>query len=174
MKKLAFLLLILIVNGLFTYGQENGIAEFDLYGCWNFQSSKDGQRLEKKVNESCPEAGKRLLRMNSKIKFLAYNKCEFQAVIQDAVCPIIYKTVEGTWTYSDTSGIIEMYYPKNFKAEFWERVKEDYPELKTPDPRPYMRFKIVSSDESGMEIEQLRTTMVSVAKVVNSQRNGFI
>ena len=159
MKRLAILLLIFLANGHSVNGQENGITEFDIYGCWTFQSTKDGQRLEKRIDESCPGSDKRLLRKNSKIRFLAYNKCEFQAVIQDALCPIIYKTVVGTWTYSDTSGILEMYYPKNFKAEFWEKVKEDYPDLKIPNPRPYMRFKIVSSDESGMEIEKLRTTM---------------
>ncbi len=159
MKKSAFLLVIFLVNGLSTYGQENGITEFDLYGCWTFQRSKDGARLEKEVNRSCLKTDETLFRQNSKIRFMAHNKCEFQAVIQDAVCPIIYKTVEGTWTYSDTSGIIEMYYPRNFKAEFWEKVKEDYPELKIPNPRPYMRFEIISLDLKGMEIKKLRTKM---------------
>lgn len=137
-------------------GQEAEVSEFDLYGCWK----KKRIVIENGPNQwsyvSCEDADGPHVIENSSIVFNAYNKCEFQAVIQDAVCPILYKQVEGTWTYDQNAGIVTVYYPKDFQKEFFDTLKARRPELEIPNPRTYVKFKIVALENGILKIEKHR------------------
>ncbi|MCL5245648.1 hypothetical protein M4I21_07505 [Cellulophaga sp. 20_2_10] len=159
MRKLTFLLFIFLAVGPIANGQDKPILEYDLYGCWKLERNKKENGIKKRIYNSCEKSNRKIEVRNSEITLLAGNKCIFQAVIQDALCPVIYKTVEATWTYNSKSGIAEIFYPKNFKEEFWEKVKEEHPDLIIHNPRPYKRFKITFLDKNRMEIEKLSTTM---------------
>ncbi len=155
MKRWVSITLIFLLLGQFTYGQGNPITEFDLYGCWVLERYKRESGLKNSIYLLCQDAGRAPAVRNSAITFLSDNKCEFKAIIQDALCPIIYKTVEGTWTYDKKSRILEIYYPKDFKKEFWDKVKEDYPDIEIPNPMSKAKFRIVQLSENQLEVEKL-------------------
>jgi len=154
MKNLVFLPFVLLLFGNSAFGQNNTVSEFDLYGCWALERNKKENGLKKRIYRQCRESEGELVIRNSEIIFLAYNKCKFQAVIQDALCPVIYRTVEGTWKYDKKSGLVEIYYPKDFKKEFWDKVKEENPELKIPNPRLKTIFRIVGLENGNLKIEK--------------------
>ncbi|MCM4162397.1 MULTISPECIES: hypothetical protein [unclassified Arenibacter] len=147
MKSFSFLLVILLFAGNSTFGQENTISEFDLYGCWKMKLGTNENGIKKRTYISCGISEPKNSEKHSSIVFKAFNKCEFPAVIQDALCPLIYKNVEGTWKYDKKSGIVEIYYPKDFKKEFWDAVKEESPEAEIPNPRMKTKFKIVGFEK---------------------------
>ena len=154
MKSFSFLLVILLQVGNSTFGQDNTISEFDLYGCWKMELAKKENGIKKRTYISCEISENKNSVKHSGIVLKAYNKCEFPAVIQDAICPVIYKNVEGTWTYDKKSGIVEIYYPKDFKKEFWDAVKEEYPEMAIPNPRMITKYKRVGLENGQLEIEK--------------------
>ncbi len=141
------------------YGQDNTISEFDLYGCWKMVlvTKENGIKIWKYVPCDISETGNSMKQFG--IVFKAYNKCEFSALIQSALCPIIYESVEGTWTYDKKSGIVEVYYPKEFQKEFWDSVKERNPDLEIPNPRMKTKFKIVGFEDGKMEIEKMNANI---------------
>ena len=137
-----------------TFGQDNTISEFDLYGCWKLERATKENGTKKRTYISCDISKSGNLVKYSDIVFKACNKCEFPVVIQDAICPVNYKNVEGTWAFDKESGIVKVYYPMDFKKEFWEAVKEEYPEIEIPNPRMKTAFKIVELENGKLEIEK--------------------
>lgn len=154
MKSFYFLLVFLLLVGNSIFGQNDTISEFDLYGCWKMKLATKENGIKKWIYVPCDisETGNSIKQFG--IVFKAYNKCEFSATIQDALCPIIYERVEGSWTYDMKSGIVEVYYPKEFQKEFWDTLKEENPELEIPSPRMKTKFKIVGLEDGKMEIEK--------------------
>lgn len=154
MKSFFLLSVVLLLIENVTYGQDNAISEFDLHGCWTMERVTRENGPIKGTFVPCDLTdGKSALR-NTSIAFYASNKCVFPAVIQSAICPAIYRNVEGTWTYDKESGIVEVYYPKDFKKEVWDAVKEEHPELEIPNPRMKTKFKIVGLENGKLEIEK--------------------
>ena len=154
MQRLNFIFFTFLMVGLATHGQDNAISEFDLYGCWKMEFAEKENGIKKRTYVSCDISKLENSVKQSGIVFKAYNKCEFPVIIQDAICPVIYKNVEGTWTYDKKSGVVEVYFPKDFKKEFWDAVKEEYPEMEIPNPRMKTKFKIVGLENGKLEIEK--------------------
>ncbi|WP_339729985.1 hypothetical protein [Maribacter stanieri] len=169
MKRTVFISLVFIAFGLFVNGQEKPITEFDLYGCWVLEYDENGKIPKQKLLRRCEDANQKNTIFRSDFSLLAFNKSEFKVMSNHPMnCNgRMTNEIEGSWTFNEVSGIVEQFYPINYQAEFWEKVKEEYPEVEIPNPRPFRRFRIVSLDESGMEIEKLRTTMVTVAQAYN-------
>ncbi len=154
MKRLGFTFSIFLIVGLATHGQDNTISESDLYGCWTMERVTRENGPKKRTYTVCDSVDRKTIGKYRNIIFRAYNKCEFPAAIQDVVCPVIYQNVEGTWTYDEKSGIVEVFYPKDFKKEFWDAVKEEYPEMKIPNPRMKIKFRIVGLENGKLQIEK--------------------
>ncbi|UOY07792.1 hypothetical protein L0P88_04385 [Muricauda sp. SCSIO 64092] len=160
MRNFSFLPIVLLLFGNLTLGQDNSISEFDLYGCWIMERFTQENEPNKRVYISCGISDKQNTVKNSGIVFRAYNKCVFPVLIQDAICPILYKSVEGTWTYDKESGIVEVFYPKDFKKGFWDAVNKEQSELEIRNPRMKMKFKIVGLENGKLEIEKVTPDMV--------------
>ncbi|NHF61592.1 hypothetical protein FK220_019725 [Flavobacteriaceae bacterium TP-CH-4] len=155
MKRLAFIFLIFLAAGYSAHGQNKTITEFDLYGCWTLESNENGQPPQKWIYKSCEESDSKLAVRNSKIRFLAYSKCEFQEITpSQIICPGIWKTLEGTWSYDEVSGLVEIFYPENYMVEFWKKLKEEHPDLVIPNPRLKKKFRVVGLNDGQLEIEK--------------------
>ncbi len=159
MKRLTIISLIFLAVGLSARGQDNPISEFDLYGCWVLEFIDDGIISNKKIFKSCSEANQKNTIFRSDFSLLAYNKSEFKVMSDHPMnCNgRMTDKVEGTWTFDKNTGIVELFYPENHQAEFWDKLKEDHPELKIPNPRPHKKFKIVGLDKNGLELEIIKT-----------------
>ncbi|WP_090293701.1 hypothetical protein [Flagellimonas zhangzhouensis] len=154
MRSFFFLLtpLLMVINS--SFGQNLTVSEFDLYGCWKKEPITKENGIKQWIYVTCDisETGKSV--RQSDIVFKAYNKCEFLAVIQDALCPIVYQRVEGTWTYDEKSGIVEVFYPKDFQKEILDTFRESHPELEIPNPRLKTKFKILGIEDGKIKIEK--------------------
>lgn len=159
MKGYFYLPIAFFLFGNSTFGQANAISEFDLYGCWVMERVTKENGLMKRIYVACNSSEGENTVKHSDIVFSANNKCEYEAVIHDALYPIIYKNVEGTWTYDKESGIVAVYYPKDFMKEVWDAIKEEDPDMEIPNPRIKAKFKIVALQHGKLEIEKLFPTL---------------
>lgn len=160
MKRTVFILLIFIAFGLLVNGQEKPITEFDLYGCWALEFDENKKTPIKKIFRRCEDANQKNIIFRSDFSLLAFNKSEFKVMSNHPMnCNgRMTNEIEGSWVFTETSGIVELFYPEDYQAEFWKKVKEDYPDLEIPNPRPHSKFRIISMNKNGLEIEKLRTT----------------
>lgn len=160
MKRTVLISLIILVFGFSTNGQHKSITEFDLYGCWVLEYEENEKIPNTKVFRRCENANQKNLIFRSDFSLLAFNKSVFKVMSDHPLnCNgRMTNKIEGRWTFNEETGIVELFYPENYQAEFWEKAKEDYPDIEIPNPRPYKRFRIINLVEYGMEIEKLRTT----------------
>jgi len=142
--------------GLVTYGQDNPITKFDLYGCWIWERNTDGQPLEKRFYKRCEQSDSKLVMMSSEFSILAFNKAEIQTTTPFYCFGTI--AINGTWAFDSNSGILQLFYPKDYLVEMWEHLREARPELEIPNPPVHSTFRIIKIDNNSLEVEKIRTT----------------
>ncbi|WP_276166501.1 hypothetical protein [Zobellia alginiliquefaciens] len=156
MKKLAVIFLIFLTVGTTVNGQENPIAEFDLYGCWILERNEDGSRPRKLIYKRCEDSNPKLTIKSSEISLLAYNESEEQ-MLHPYICPVTY-TEKGTWEYDVKNGLIIMYRNKKVIKELKEKHPEEFAKFGSPKRLVSNKFRIVKLSKSRLEVEKLSTT----------------
>ncbi|WP_441823556.1 hypothetical protein [Maribacter spongiicola] len=156
MKKSAFVFLILVAFFLSANGQDKAITEFDLYGCWILERNEDGQRPQKRIYKRCEDSDSKLAIKSSKFSLLAFNKAEVQT--SSAIFCFGTVTENGTWTFDESNGIVQIDYMQVWLKEFKEQEPEEYAKFNSPEKFEWMKFKIVDLSENMLEVEKLRTT----------------
>ncbi|WP_282051445.1 hypothetical protein [Maribacter aquivivus] len=152
MRRRGLILLIFLAGGLSTRGQDNPISEFDLYGCWIWERSEN---MEKLIYKRCEKSDSKKTVRGSKFSLLAFNKSEVQ--IHGPVEPVSH-TENGTWNYSKTDTIVEIFYAQEWLKELKDKEPEEYATWGSPEKLTWLKFKIVKLTETQLEIKKLRTT----------------
>lgn len=152
MKKLVFIFLIFLAGDLLARVQDNLISGFDLYGCWIFERSENGERPEKWIYKRCEESDSKIAIRRSRISLLAFSKSEIQRD-SPVFCGTTY-TDEGTWSFDTTNEIVTIYYAQKFLEELKEKDPEEYTKFGSPERLEWTKFKVVGLSETQMEIEK--------------------
>jgi hypothetical protein len=148
------ILLVFLAGGLSTWGQDNSILKFDLYGCWIWERSEKTKKLTYKRCESSDS--KKTVRA-SKFSLLAFNKSEIQ--IHGPVEPVSH-TEYGTWNYSKTDSVVEIFYAQKWLRELKDKEPEGYAKWGSPEKLRWLKFKIIKLTENQLELKKLRTPKV--------------
>ncbi len=142
-----------LLFGLLSYGQDRPSSKDELLGCWYMEPNKKENGPFKRLYKSCDTSAMDYRLKYTRMTLFANGICEFKVTIQDALCPIQYQTIQGSWTYDTDSSILEIYYPKDFKKEFWDKVKVMHSDIEIPNPRLHKKFRILDLVKNQMVVE---------------------
>lgn len=156
MKRLVFISVVFLLVGLSAYGQDTAITEFDLYGCWTLERQENAQRPPTPIYKRCEDAHSKKVRKVSEISLLEFGKSEFQ--VSSQIFCFITDSIEGTWKFDSENRILKLYYPENYMLEFWEHVKEEYPEIEIPKQMLHAKYEVIGLVENQLELKKLRRT----------------
>lgn len=164
MRGIALVFLIFVAGGLFTHGQDNPIPEFDLYGCWIRECVEKNEKTEKLTYKRCEKSDSKKTLEGTKFSLLAFNKSEVQ--IHGPIEPVSH-TENGTWNYTKTDTIVEIFYAQEWLKELKEKDPEEYVKWGSPEKLTWLKFKIAKLTENQLEIKKLRTTRAIANRAVN-------
>lgn len=155
MRLLYHFLLIISSITLSASAQERSISEYDLYGCWIMERAEKGQQPDQLYYSPCDSSNPDLRIKSSQMELQAYNQCEFQALIFSPMnCNGRTETLQGTWSYDENTGVLTIYYPEDYLAEYYELLKEDFPEKEFPIPRVKETFRITNIKNGKLIIDK--------------------
>ncbi|TDQ28147.1 hypothetical protein [Zeaxanthinibacter enoshimensis] len=64
------------------------------------------------------------------------------------------ETLQSTWSYDENTGLVIIYYPEDYLAEYYELLKEDFPEKEFPIPPVKETFRITSMNDGKLIIDK--------------------
>ena len=151
MGEKGILVVFFAIFGLFCNAQNEDFSKIDLYGCWVMENDNSRDLIYK----PCESIARERIIKSSEFYLFSDGTCEFQVLKPDRMnCKRLTQAMKGTWTYDQTSKILNLSYPNGYKHESWKKFEETFPQFNLPDIKYKAQFSIVDLDKAHIEVER--------------------